>query len=132
MMGHRPAPIQASYIGFPTSTGSPYIDYYLADVVALPPEQRIPFTEKLALMPSSSIANDYAQLRGGVLALQHEHRSPRHLLDSDVDISEATTTFLFATLSNFQKFCPSMFQTWMNILNRFPGSKMVWYGNVMH
>ena len=39
-MGHKPAPVQISYIGFPTSTGAPYIDYYLADHVALPAEDR--------------------------------------------------------------------------------------------
>ena len=39
-MGHRPAPVQISYIGFPVSTGASYIDYYLADNVALPAEHR--------------------------------------------------------------------------------------------
>lgn len=40
LMGHRPAPVQISYIGFPVSTGASYIDYYLADHVALPAEDR--------------------------------------------------------------------------------------------
>jgi predicted O-linked N-acetylglucosamine transferase (SPINDLY family) len=39
-MGHKPAPVQISYIGFPVSTGAKYIDYYLADHVALPAEDR--------------------------------------------------------------------------------------------
>lgn len=34
-------------------------------------------------------------------------------------------SFIFATLSNFQKICPNIFHTWMNILNRMPGSKML-------
>lgn len=40
LMGHKPAPVQISYIGFPVSTGAAYIDYYLADNVALPAEDR--------------------------------------------------------------------------------------------
>lgn len=34
-------------------------------------------------------------------------------------------TFLFATLSNYQKIDPQIFHVWMNIMNRFPSSKMV-------
>ena len=67
--------------------------------------------------------NDYAQLRGGLLEYNYDHRVSRDLLHADVPLNDAT--FLFSTLSNFQKICPSIFHTWMNILNRMPGSKMV-------
>jgi len=40
LMGHKPSPVQISYLGFPSSTGASYIDYYLADHVALPAEGR--------------------------------------------------------------------------------------------
>ena len=67
--------------------------------------------------------NDYAQIRGGLLDYNYNHRMPRDKLMADVPLNDAT--FLFATLSNFQKICPNIFHTWMNILNRIPGSKMV-------
>lgn len=35
------------------------------------------------------------------------------------------TTFLFATLSNYQKITPEIFHVWMNILQTVAGSKMV-------
>jgi predicted O-linked N-acetylglucosamine transferase (SPINDLY family) len=76
-MGHRPAPVQVSYIGFPVSTGAKYIDYYLADHVALPAEDRTQFVEKLALIPTTSIVNDYAQIRGGLLDYNYDNRQPR-------------------------------------------------------
>ena len=79
--------------------------------------------EKLALIPTTSIVNDYAQLRGALLDYDYDHRMPRDMLESDVPLNGAT--FLFATLSNFQKICPNVFHTWMNILNRMPGSKML-------
>jgi protein O-GlcNAc transferase len=80
VMAHRPAPVQVSFLGFPTSTGARYIDYYLGDPSALPAEGRDAFTEKIAYIPSSCIANDYAQLRGDVLELTGSHRLDRSLL----------------------------------------------------
>lgn len=77
LMGHKPAPVQMSYIGFPVSTGASYIDFYLADHVALPAEDRAQFVEKLALIPTTSIVNDYAQIRGGLLDYSYDHRRPR-------------------------------------------------------
>jgi hypothetical protein len=79
-MAHKPAPVQVSFLGFPTSTGAKYIDYYLGDPIALPAEGRDAFTEKIAYMPTSCIANDYAQLRGDVLQLTGSHRLDRSLL----------------------------------------------------
>lgn len=79
-MAHKPSPIQVSFLGFPTSTGAEYIDYYMADPSALPAEGRDAFVEKIAYMPPSCIANDYAQLRGGVLDLTGSNRYDRSLL----------------------------------------------------
>ena len=79
-MAHKPSPVQVSFLGFPTSTGAQYIDYYMADPSALPAEGRDAFVEKIAYMPSSCIANDYAQLRGGVLDLTGSNRLDRSFL----------------------------------------------------
>jgi predicted O-linked N-acetylglucosamine transferase (SPINDLY family) len=35
VMAHRPAPIQLSFLGLPTTTGAPFVDYYLADYIAV-------------------------------------------------------------------------------------------------
>lgn len=123
IMTHRPAPVQMSFLGLPTTTAAPFIDYYIADSVAVPPEQRLHYSEQLVLMSDCYIANDYAQIQGDVLKFTEEHRAPRSLLPTKVDLSDAT--FLFATLSNSQKMHPEIFHVWMNILRRFPGSKMV-------
>ena len=80
LMAHRPSPLQVSFLGFPTTTGASFIDYYMGDPVALPAEARGGFLEQIAYMPPSCIANDYAQMRGGVTELTGSRRSDRALL----------------------------------------------------
>ncbi len=75
------------------------------------------------LMPSSCIANDYAQIRGEDLQYTGPNRAPRSALKADVNLD--FIKFLFTTLSNFSKITKEIFIVWMNILRRFPGSKMV-------
>ena len=125
VMTHRPAPLQLSFLGLPTSTGAAFIDYYIGDPVALPPEHSSHFTESLALMPPCYIANDYAQLQGSLLDIEGKYsiRAPRSAMETDVSLSSAS--IVFATLSNSQKVNPHTFHIWMNILRRFSGSKMV-------
>ena len=43
----RPAPIQVSYLGYPSTTGLESIDYRLTDALADPPGEPIQYTEKL-------------------------------------------------------------------------------------
>jgi protein O-GlcNAc transferase len=51
----KPAPIQASWIGYPGTTGLTAMDYFLADKYLLPPGQLDDqFTEKLVQMPACS------------------------------------------------------------------------------
>ncbi len=50
----KPAPIQASWIGYPGTTGLRAMDYYLADTHFLPPGQfEHSFTEKIAYLPAA-------------------------------------------------------------------------------
>jgi len=50
----KPAPIQASWIGYPGTTGLNAVDYYLADRFLLPPGQfDDQFTEKIARLPAN-------------------------------------------------------------------------------
>lgn len=53
MFAAKPAPVQASWIGYPLTTGLQAIDYYLGDPYFTPPEQlSSQFSEKLLLLPA--------------------------------------------------------------------------------
>jgi predicted O-linked N-acetylglucosamine transferase (SPINDLY family) len=57
----KPAPIQASWIGYPGTTGLTAMDYYLADKYWLPPGQfDSQFTEKLVYLPANVPFQPYA------------------------------------------------------------------------
>ncbi|WP_345812250.1 tetratricopeptide repeat protein [Paraburkholderia sp. PREW-6R] len=54
-LAHKPAPVQASWIGYPGTTGMKAFDYYIADRFVAPPDEFAEqFVEKLALLPSST------------------------------------------------------------------------------
>ncbi len=61
MFARKPAPVQASWIGYPNTTGLSTIDYYLCDRGLLPPglaDAR--FSEKLARLYSNAAFQPYA------------------------------------------------------------------------
>ena len=61
IFAHRPAPVQASYLGYPGTMGAPYIDYIIADRIVIP-ESHLPFyTEQVVYLPDSYQCNDIAR-----------------------------------------------------------------------
>ncbi len=58
VLAARPAPLQVTWLGFPGTTGAPYIDYLIGDPVVTPLEHAGHFAEKIAQMPLCYQPND--------------------------------------------------------------------------
>ena len=110
IFGLRPSPIQISFLGFPMSTGTMFIDYFIGDKVAIDPAiSTKDFTEHLVFTPSSFFVNDYAQLQSHVIWRKRPFAS---------EIGLPSDKFIFASFSNFGKINPTIFTIWSNILKR--------------
>lgn len=109
MFAYRPAPIQATYLGYPGTTGADFIDYLLADSVVAPPDQQTMFTEQVVYLPHSYQVNDDRRQ----IAAQTPSREACGL---------AADSFVFCCLNNPSKITPGVFDSWMRILAACPGS----------
>lgn len=58
VFARRPAPVQATFLGFPGTTGADFMDYIVGDPVVTPLAHAAHFSEKIAQMPSCYQPND--------------------------------------------------------------------------
>lgn len=58
----RPAPIQVMWLGYPGTSGAPFIDYIITDRVTSPFELAHQYSEKLAYMPDTFFVGDHKQM----------------------------------------------------------------------
>ena len=106
----RPAPVQASWLGYLNTTGLGTMDFRLCDVRSDPPELARPFhTERLFPLPDSQwcfrpisqrpVELESPFLRNGLLT--------------------------FASLNNALKITPAIARAWGQVLARTPGSRLL-------
>src|SRR6202012_4540449 len=58
LLGHRPAPVQVAYLGYPASSGAAFLDYLIGDPVVTPLDHAPNYSEKIAQLPDSYQPND--------------------------------------------------------------------------
>ncbi|MEQ1824715.1 MAG: tetratricopeptide repeat protein [Pirellula sp.] len=109
ILAHRPAPIQVHYLGYPGTTGAPYIDYLIADEYVVPPEQQPNYSERIVYLPGCFLVND----------IRHRYAEYR-LVRSDCNLPEGA--FVFCSFNNSFKITRPIFDSWMNILKGVPSS----------
>lgn len=105
----RPAPIVATYLGFPGSSGAAFIDYAIVDPIVAPPAEASLYSEKLVHLPNCYQVND---------GEQPIDQSP--VQRSDCGLPAAGT--VFCCFNNNYKLEPFIFDVWMGILKQAPGS----------
>ncbi len=104
----RPAPIQATWLGYIGTTALPWIDYVIADRFALP-ERLLPlFSEKPLYVDPTFLPSDSRRKVG------------RSVSRKDLGLPE--DKFIFASFNNTYKLNPAMFSSWMEILKSVDNS----------
>ena len=107
IFAHKPAPVQVNLYGY--TSGSSYMDYMLSARVVIPPESQWGYTEKVVYMPSAWLANDATR-----------EVSERQFTRGELGLPEVGV--VYCSFNNAYKINPQMFDVWMRILQRVPGS----------
>lgn len=109
VFARKPAPVQASYLGYPNTTGLPQIDYRLTDEWADPPGQEAFHTEALVRLPY------------GFLCYQPPVHAPA------VEPSPVTRTghITFGSFNAPHKINQAILDLWAAILRDTPGSRLI-------
>ncbi|HVV65723.1 MAG TPA: tetratricopeptide repeat protein [Rhizomicrobium sp.] len=105
----RPAPVQAAYLGFPGTSGAPFIDYLLADPVVIPRGAERWYSEAVVRLPDSYYPND-------------DKRPIAETTPSRAEAGLPEGAFVFCCFNNSYKITPQMFGVWMEILHAVPDS----------
>jgi predicted O-linked N-acetylglucosamine transferase (SPINDLY family) len=111
VMAWRPAPRQASWLGYPHSAGLETIDRILVDPFLEPPD------------PTLLIEKPF-RLRHSWVATHQPGFMPLPAIDS-LTPAERTGRVTFGTMNNIYKFNAQLFETWAEILRRVPDSDLL-------
>jgi predicted O-linked N-acetylglucosamine transferase (SPINDLY family) len=109
IFAHRPAPIQASYLGYPGTLGADFIDYIIADPVVAPLEHEPFYVEKIVRLPDCYQVND----RQRAIA----ERAP-----SRREAGLPADGFVLCCFNNTARITAPVFDAWMRLMQAVPGS----------
>jgi protein O-GlcNAc transferase len=109
LFAHRPAPVQVSYLGFPASTGAPYMDYIVADDFLIPQDRQRDYSERIAYLPECFQANDDRKAAADVTSTREQMHLP-------------ATGFVWCSFHSTYKLNPPVFEVWARLLLAVPES----------
>jgi predicted O-linked N-acetylglucosamine transferase (SPINDLY family) len=103
----RPAPILVNWLGYPGTMASAHHHYIIADDFIIPPEHEVYFTEKVLRLPCYQ-PND-----------RKRHIAPPK---SRADEGLPAQGVVYCCFNMLAKVTPEMFERWLAIIGRVPGS----------
>ena len=106
---NRCAPVQISYLGYPGTSGTNFIDYIVADEILIPKENQKFFSEKIIYLPDSYQPNDFTKKISKKIFTREELGLPKN-------------GFVFCCFNQNYKITPNIFDIWMKILKKIEGS----------
>ena len=105
----RGAPLQVAYLGFPGTTGAPYMDYVIGDSVVIPAGEDAAYSERVVRLPHCCLPTDDRRS----IAAEPPTRAAAGL---------PPTGFVFCAFNNAAKITRDLFAVWMRLLQAVPGS----------
>jgi len=109
LLAHRPAPVQAHFLGYPGTLGADFIDYLFVDPFLVPPGAERNFTESLVYLPDTYQVNDRMRPIADAAPAREDCLLPRD-------------GFVFCGFHQSYKITPAMFDIWAGLLRDVPGS----------
>ena len=109
LFARRAAPVQATFLGYPGSTGVPNMDWIVADAVVAPPEHAPLYSERIARLPHA------------VFCFAPEADYPFPPLPD----AHATRPLTFGSFNNVPKLTPHTLGLWAQVLHAVPGSRLL-------
>jgi len=107
----KPAPVQVTAWGFAHGTGLPEIDYFFADPVAVPQEERVHYAEKVWDLPC---------------IVTFEEPTEYNLKTTSIAPYRRNGYFTFGSFCRFEKLSDQYLTACAEIMCRVPDAKMMW------
>ncbi len=108
-LAHKPAPVQASWLGWLGTTGLPQIDYWIADALTVPHGEEKYFAERVYRLRAPFLC--YGPPQGGPA-----------VTETPVLRNGYVT---FGSFNNLGKLSPALMESWAKILNDVPNSRLL-------
>ena len=105
----RAAPLQVSYLGYPGSTGMPFMDYLIADANVVPRGDESLYAERVARLPGCYLPFDDSRAIEGPVPSRQAAGLP-------------SAGFVFCAFTSPFKITRAVFTVWMNLLREIEGS----------
>ncbi len=110
----RPAPLQVNYLGYPGSSGASFFDYLIADRFIIPEDQEKFYSERVVCLPDCYQPNDTKRKISEAMPTREAYGLPEQGI-------------VFCCFNACYKLTPAVFDIWMRLLEKVPGSVLWLY-----
>jgi predicted O-linked N-acetylglucosamine transferase (SPINDLY family) len=108
VFAYRAAPVQVSFLGYPGTTGAPWIDYVVGDPIVTPIDDAAHFTEKIAQLPLCYQPND------------SQRPVPQPMSRAEAGLPDDAV--VLCAFNQPYKISPEVFDVWTQALHEVPNA----------
>ena len=99
------APLQISYLGYPGTLGTKFIDYIIADPIVIPDHKKEHYSEKIIYLPNTYQPTDNTRFI-----------SQKNITKEEMGLP--SSGFIFCCFNSSYKITPREFDIWMRLLGK--------------